>query len=78
MENCEQRRPSRDGLFTRSEKEKDARSDAAGTLEESSIPRRYRQGHDRINLERVRSDQRRARREFVRKAIRSLKCFLSS
>lgn len=77
MASCEQARTGRDDFFTSCEEEKDARTDEAGTREESNIPRRYRQGHDRINLERVQYDQRLARREFVRKAIRSLKCFFS-
>jgi len=38
----------------------------------SSIPLRYRDGMGGINLEQVKRDQRRARRDIVRTMIRSL------
>lgn len=73
MGNYEQLRPNRDSLFTQCEGEENPRNEEARAFKESSIPRRYREGHDRINLERVRGDQRRARCEFVLALIRSLK-----
>ena len=39
---------------------------------EGSIPPRYRDGLGGINLEQVKRDQRRARRDFVRAMIRRL------
>ncbi|MCG2581985.1 MAG: hypothetical protein KA296_14025 [Marinobacter sp.] len=43
--------------------------DVSDRLPGSSIPPRYRDGMGGINLEQVRRDQRRARREFVRAMI---------
>lgn len=40
-----------------------------------SIPRRYRDGRGGINLERVRQDQRRARRDLVRAVALRLRAF---
>lgn len=51
-------------------REKDDVSDrSVDRSPESSIPPRYRDGMGGINLEQVRRDQRRARREFVRAMI---------
>lgn len=44
----------------------------ASELRRSSVPLRYRDGMGGINLEQVRQDQRRARRDFVRAMIRGL------
>jgi len=71
--NYEQVRPVTDGFFTKSKEDKDAGSDEAETLKGSSIPLRYREGRDRINFDRVRRDQRRAKSEFIQFLIRSLK-----
>lgn len=73
MTNFQQNRFSTDGLLTRCKEDNDAGSNEAESFEESSVPRRYREGRDRINIERVRRDQRRARSEFIRALVRSLK-----
>jgi len=50
----------------------DAPGRAPSDAPKSNIPPRYRDRMGGINLEQVRRDQRRARREFVRAIIRSL------
>lgn len=76
MANYEKSPPTRCALYSEKEQGEDTRSNGAGTSKESNIPRLYREGHDRINLEKVRRDQRRARHEFVLAVIRSIKKFL--
>lgn len=51
-------------------RENDDGSDrSADNIPESGIPARYRNGMGGVNLEQVRRDQRRARRDFVRAMI---------
>lgn len=78
MAKFEKAPPTRYDFYCELTEGKDASNEGTCTTTESNIPRRYRKGHDRINVEQVWRDQRRVRREFVRSIIRALKRHLFS